>query len=200
MATKNFPYVLKPDSESWGIKYNSMIFSSDFDGTVQTLSMPGAKWNCSMTFTEREGKAARQLQGFIVSLQGRAGRFWVIPTDWKPEGTAQGTPDTLAAVGNGVTVLETGGWDVNQSEALAIGDYFEVSGELKKVTDTVSSDGSGNATVHFGPPLRFGLGLGTQLRLIEPRCRMMVTSDSADWNVSSPVVYAQDIDCIEAID
>lgn len=197
---KDFPAELKPDSESWGIRYNTQTFSSDLNGAEQTRELPGAKWKCTRTYTQREGAAARELQGFLVSLRGKAGRFWVVPSDWQPNGSAAGSPVTSTAVSAGVTTFLTNGWDANQAKALATGDWFEINGELKKVVSPVVTDGSGNATVEFGPALRVGVGAGTALRLTEPRCKMKVTADDNEWNVTSPIVYAQDLEMVEALD
>lgn len=198
--TLDFPDELYPDAESWGITYSTQGFSSDLNGVEQTKELPGAKWKCTRTYTQREGLEARKLQAFVSSLRGTSGRFWVVPGDWHPLGTAMGSPEVSSPVLRGVTSLPTTGWDINQVNALEIGDWFEVNGELKKTTSVVESDGSGDATIEFAPPLRIGVGSGTQVRITEPRCRMKIKADDNQWNLSSPIIYAMDFDMVEALD
>ena len=86
MAVKDFPANIGPDAEEWTLTYNTQTFESDLNGAMQTAELPGARWSVSMTFSNRQGKSARALQGFLAGLKGRAGRFWVTPTDWEPLG------------------------------------------------------------------------------------------------------------------
>lgn len=200
MAVIDMPADISPDSEEWTLTYNTQSFESDLNGAMQTAELPGARWSVSMTFTNRQGKNARALQGFLAGLKGRAGRFWVVPADWEPYGTPEGS-GVVAADTAGGTTLDTSGWTGNIAELLCSGDYFEVNGELKKMTATAASDVSGLSTLEFAPPLRQPVTIGMAIRVVEPRCQMMLSGDAqAQWNISAPTIYVTSIAGQEALD
>lgn len=201
MAVTDFPDTLAPDNEDWTLTYNSQVFTSDLNGASQTAELPGARWSVSMTFSNRTGRSARQLQGFVAGLKGRAGRFYVTPSDWEPLGSPSGTGAVATDALAGASSIDTDGWDTSITDLFVAGDYFEVNGELKKVTADVDSDGSGLATINFAPPLRFPVTDGMQIRYTEPRCVMMLENDDqASWNTTAPTIYALTINGIEALD
>lgn len=200
MATLDFPNIT-PDGESWTLTYNTQSFTSDLNGAMQTAELPGARWSVSLTFGNRQDSSARTLKGFVSSLRGRAGRFWVTPSDWEPLGNPSGTGVLASDATSGTSSIDTSGWDVSVTSLFEIGDYFELGGELKQVTSPASSDASGLATIEFAPPLRVGQTSGTQIRYNEPRCRMMLANDDmATFQLSAPVIYAITFDAVEALD
>lgn len=200
MATLDFPDIT-PDGESWTLTYNTQSFTSDLNGAMQTAELPGARWSVSLTFSARQDFTARTLKGFVSSLRGRAGRFWVTPSDWEPLGNPSGSPVLASAAISGTSSIDTSGWDVSIASLFEVGDYFEIGGELKQVTAPVSSDGLGGATIQFAPPLRIGQLSGTSIRYNQPRCRMMLSSDdTASWQLSAPIIYGITFDSVEALD
>lgn len=200
MATKDWPQVPSPDAESWGLEYNTQVFTSDLNGAIQTAELPGARWTVDMTFSNRQGLDSRKLQAFLSSLGGRAGRFYVTPVDWEPFGNPDGTPSVAANAGDGVTSISTTGWTAGLT-IFQPGDYFELNGELKKVIAEAASDINGNATIEFAPPLRKAVTTGMTLRVQEPRCVMMLSDDKqASWALSAPIIYAVNIEAREALD
>jgi len=200
MAVLDFPDIT-PDNEQWTLRFNTQTFTSDLNGATQTRLQPGARWNAELTFSNRKGRDVRALKGTIAKLEGQAGRIYVTPGDWEPLGTALGAPSLSANASAGNTSISTTGWDINQSEALAIGDYFEINQELKEVTDTVTTDGSGNATVNFAPALRADISSGAQLRITEPRALMMLENDQqARHQLQSNQVYAVTLRFREPLD
>lgn len=196
---KDFPDVRRT-SENWEIEFNTQTFPSELNGAIQTRALPGSKWNATLTFTNRMGKEARLLQGFFSGLQGRAGRFWLTPTAWKPLGTVDraGSLTTLAA--QGASVITVGGFEAHQPELFWPGDWFEINGALKQVTSVASSNANGVAVIEFSPPLRVTLAAGTAVKVNEPRCQMMLSDDVVGWQVTRPVIYALTVNCEEALD
>lgn len=200
MAVLDFPNI-SPDNEDWELEYNTQTFTSKLNGIVQTAEFPGARWAVSMTFPNRQGRSARELQAFLTSLRGRAGRFFYTPSDWQPLGNPSGTGAVATATASGATSVPTDGWDVSITELFVTGDYFEVNGELKKITASVDSDGTGLATLDFMPPLRKDVTGGMQIRYVEPRCQMMLSDDrQAGWAITSGMLYATPISAKEALD
>jgi len=200
MAIKDFPSITA-DSESWTIVSNTQGFTSDLNGATQTAVLPGARWSASLTFTNRTGREARALQGFLAGLQGTAGRFYLTPVHWTPLGSPAGTPVVEVSQSVNAITLETSGWDASVTDLFVSGDYFEINGELKKITADVSSNASGEATLEFAPPLRIAATLGQSIRYTEPRSIMQLKGDDqASWQASGPHIYAVTMDAFEALD
>ncbi len=200
MAVLDFPDIA-PDDESWTLRFNTQTFESGLNGAMQTRKQPGARWQAELTFSSRQGRDVRELKGFLTRLEGRAGRVYIVPSDAEPLGTAEGSPELSADASAGNTTIQTTNWTASQPEALAIGDFFELNGELKQVTQTVAADGSGNATVNFSPALRADVGTGVQLRLADPRCQMMLENDEqASWQMQAPIIYALTLRFREPLD
>ena len=200
MATLNFPDIV-PDSAEWTITYNTQVFESDLNGAIQTAELPGARWSASLTFSNRQGRDARELRAFLAQLKGRAGRFWLTPSDWEPLGTADGIPQVSVAASAGATSVSTTGWTAEQPEALLAGDHIEINGELKIVTATVAADINGDATIQFAPPARTDFTVGMEVETSEPRALMaLADDDQAAWNIGAPIIYAITINCREPLD
>lgn len=201
MAVKAWPTGLSSDAESWGLQFNTQTFTSDLNGAQQTAELPGARWTVTRTFSNRQGASARRLQGFLAGMKGQHGRVYVTPVDWEPLGRPSGTPTVATAQTAGASTMATTGWDVSVADLFLAGDYFEINGELKKLTADASSDASGNATLEFSPPLRIATTVGQQIRYTEPRCIMQLSGDDqASWSLTAPVIYAVNIELREALD
>jgi len=200
MAVKDFPSITA-DAESWSVISNTQGFTSDLNGATQTAVLPGARWSASLTFTNRTGREARALQGFLAGLQGTAGRFYLTPVHWTPLGSPAGTPVVAVSQSPNAITLQTSGWNVSVTDLLVSGDYFEINGELKKITADVSSNASGEATLEFAPPLRIAATLDQSIRYTEPRSIMQLKGDDqASWQASGPHIYAVTMDAFEALD
>lgn len=196
---KDFPAVRR-SSEDWDIEFNTQTFPSELNGAIQTKALPGAKWLATLTFNNRTGKEARLLQGFFAGLQGRAGRFWLTPSAWQPLGTVDRAGSLNMQVVQGATTISVSGFEEHQPELFAAGDWFEMNGALKKVVSPAASDANGNTVIEFTPPARVTLPVGTEIKVNEPRCQMMLTDDQIGWQVSSPVIYGMVVTCEEALD
>lgn len=201
MATKDYPNISNPDSEEWTIRYNTQSFTSELNGISQTAELPGAKWKVSLSYGSRFGRDARILQGFLAGLRGSVGRFWYIPSDWEPLGNPSGAGRTSVSALGGAVTIQTNNWPASEPELFLSGDYFEINGELKKITSTVSTNGTGEATIEFAPPLRKDVSASTTIRYTEPRCFMKLADDSqASWSITSPIFYGFSVEFVEALD
>ncbi len=196
---KDFPEVRR-SSEDWEIEFNTQTFPSELNGAIQTKELPGAKWISTLTFSNRTGKEAGLLRGFFGGLRGQAGRFWLTPTAWRPQGTVDRAGTLTAQAVQGASVIYANGFEPYQPELLWPGDWFEINGALKQVSKIASSDASGLAAIEFYPPLRVTLSVGTEVKVNEPRCQMMLSDDSVTWQVTSPVIYNLVVNCEEALD
>lgn len=160
-----WPAILVPNEMSLQMLSNSKIFQSPFSGSSQTASFPGSRWSISVTFNNRKDRDARALEALIAELDGVAGRvrLW----DFARGGRAPvGTPIVSVAEQRG-KLLSTRGW-LPERLVLQRGDYITVNDELKKVTQDVRSDISGQAVIRISPQLRWPPVAGAPIECRKP--------------------------------
>jgi hypothetical protein len=201
VTTLTFPSTLIPNQLEWALVSNTQRFESPLTRSVQTLEIPGARWAAKLTFRGLNRTQAATLIGFLAQLRGQAGRFYLWnhanPT---PAGTALGTATTSSSIVQGANTVTTGGWTANQTSLLLPGDYIGLGGELKMVVTQAASDGSGNATLTFEPPLRniSGVASGTAIVVTKPTTVFMLKDDMQAQSVIQPgQVYDFALECSE---
>lgn len=175
MAELVWPQDLLPASAfSWRIVSNTSRHVSKFNGQTQTVRRPGSRWKATLQCNDLPDYESRQLESILLQLDGGAGRIrmgdfgrWGRPS--------QGQPVVVGANQTGFS-LATAGWLPNR-HVLFTGDYFEVNGELKLITSDVIADGSGNATLKFGPMLRTSPANGAVIETAEPTGLFMLAED-----------------------
>lgn len=183
MTTLTFPTLTRtPGSFEFGIVSNTTTFSSPLSQSVQTIEMPGARWRFSFPLNDLAEADAALVQGFLAQLRGQAGRFYMSnlarPT---PRGIATGTPLVKGASQTG-TSINTDGWTPSQTGILKVGDFFKIGDELKMVVSAdVSSDGSGNATIMFEPPIRSSPADNSAITTSSPTAIFKLTGDDNGW-------------------
>lgn len=186
MAVLDFPTV-SPSSETWELVYNTQTFTSPINGIVQTTELPGAKWRATLTFSNLTKEKAAKLKSFLAQMRGQSGRCWLTPN---AERLSTGTGDPrVNGAGQTGNAINVDGFTVN-TLVVAEGDYVEIDGELKIATADTVSDLSGLGVVSFEPPLVRPPTDNNQVRVINPRCRMRLLSDSeASFALSLPQIY-----------
>ena len=121
-----------------------------------------------------------------------------------PRGIATGTPLVNGASQTGNTLV-TDGWTTGITNIMRAGDYFHFDTptskrELKMITADVNSDGGGNATLTFEPPLRESPANNAALVVSSASCIMLLSADSvARWQNHPAAFSSFVIDCIEAV-
>lgn len=135
---------------------------SPFDGTEQTLELPGARWAADLSFEGLPAEEHRPFLAFLTSLRGRAGRFtWQVPLP--RQGTAGGTP-VMRLAGQTGRKIHTSGWAAGV--AVAPGDFIcwvdptgrwalhQVTGDADDAPASAVVTGGGLADFHVTPPIR----------------------------------------------
>lgn len=194
--TINFPACRISDCR-FGIKTNTLLFQSPLSGSTQRLSLPGARWEATYTLTPHNKSEAGVILAFLVSLDGSANSFYGFDPDRKtPQGTGNGTP--LVNGGSQVgSTLVTDGW-ANSETVLKAGDYFQVGNELKMITEDITSDGSGNATLVFKPVLRSSPADNASIITTNPKCIMRLVDDNqAGWDTNLNSLYGFTFSAVE---
>lgn len=187
MSTLTFPTLsAAPAVCRFSLVPNTQRFESPLNRTVQTVELPGARWTATLEFRGISHADARTLKAFFAQLRGMAGRFYLGDYSHRtPAGSAAGTPLVNGASQTGSSLI-TDGWTPSQSNLLLPGDYIGVNGELKIITAACSSDGSGNATLTFEPPLRAAPLDNAPITVAAPKCTMRLLDDEQDQIIIDP--------------
>lgn len=173
MATLDWPAVLVPSKATWGLQSNTESFTSPLNRSAQTVERPGARWKVSLEFPPLKDPDLGRLEAFLAALNGMAGRFTIWPHG-RP-GNSVFTPLVNGAI-NDYKALPTKSWPAS-TLVLRAGDYLAVNGELKMVTDDVTSNASGLATIPVSPPFRRAPADNAAITLNKPRATMMLSAD-----------------------
>lgn len=171
MSILDFPTgILGPVDMQFSLRANTQSGGrSPFDGTEQTLELPGAVWIASLTFRLHAGLQpphageAQLLEAFLASLRGRAGRFRWAPPRLR-RGVAQSISGGQAArqidgASQTGSSIATKGWPASEADLYLPGDLIgwnDPTGraQLHMVTGATGSDGSGECVVPISPPIR----------------------------------------------
>lgn len=196
MAVLDWPAILVPARATWGLQSNTETFTSPLNRAVQTVERPGARWKATLELPRMTTDKRGQLEAFLASLGGMAGRFRLWPHA-RPVSAAGISLPVMPAVSASLSdfrVLPTESWPASTMVLLA-GEYVEVGGELKMVTANVVSDGSGAAAIPVAPPFRKAPAVGSELVLNHPSTTMMLSSDEysvavGEARISDTVVIA----------
>lgn len=201
MTILSLPSWFSPQNFQLALMTPSQSFRSDLNGATQVNVLPGDQWSTTLIPPQMVGAKAREFAAFLVSLRGRAGRFYCLPFDHKmPDGSNLGA-GLVQGAGQTGTSLIIDGLTANQTKYLLPGDYFQVGNELKMVTATIPTNSIGVATLQFGPALRYSPADNAPITTINPKCVMMLADDDqVKWTVNSDKFYSVPIACIEALD
>lgn len=176
MAIIDWPDVLRPASVEWGLFWPQALGRSSFDGSAQAITIAAPRWHFTVETGPIRFAEVPQWEAFVDRLRGRVNRAraW----DWRreaPLGVATGTP-VVGATGSGSSIL-TAGWTPSVSGILLAGSYMGINGELKRLSADISSNGSGQATATFEPPLRASAPAAGAITIVKPTALFVLVSD-----------------------
>jgi hypothetical protein len=79
------------------------------------------------------------------------------------------------------------------------GDWFEVNGELKRLTADLNSDGSGNGFLMFEPTLRSSPADNTPVIFRSPMGRFLIAQESTSWGTRPGILSDIELSFVEDI-
>lgn len=177
MATFDWPAALRPESVEWiGPIVPQALARSTFDGSAQSQILGAPRWAFTMTSGVLRHDQVPAWEAFIQRLRGQINR--VRAWDWRreaPLGPATGTP-VVAVSALGASVA-TQGWAASLAPVLRAGSWVGINGELKRLSLDANSNGAGQATLEFEPPLRAAPPVGTPLVLVKPTAKFYLTTE-----------------------
>ena len=200
MADINFTAALpQPVRFTLGLRSPSLVYSSILTGAVQTASLPGARWMVEMEWPPMRSLNSAALEAVLARLRGRQNRLvlWHLARA-ALTGTGGGTPVVNGAGQTGATINISGLPNSLTGWALP-GDMLGIGGELKMVTASVDSNGSGQATVNVEPPQRVAPANGSAIVTAAPTAKFVLSDDTVRWtHEPARLVTGHRIELIEA--
>jgi len=180
-------------SSSFLLSWNIQVYGNALTSQIQRKATTGARWVAQYELPPLKREGYAEWQAFFANLNGRLNTFYAYdPNATSPRGIGTGTPLVNGGSQTGNTLV-TDGWTSSQTGILKKGDYFSVNNELKIITNDIDSDGSGNATLEFEPPLRNSPSDNASITVNDAKCEMVLLTDAVNFSlnrsfVSSPII------------
>lgn len=163
MGVFTWPTDIPPFSVDPELVDSSQLFDGPAGAVVTDAG--DAFWRLQWRIGRHQARRG-EIMGLLARLRGPCHRA-IVPIFESPKnGTLSGTPLVMGAAQTGDT-LETDGWGTNEV-VVAAGDYFSVNNELKIAALDANSNGSGEATLTFNPPLRASPADDAAIEVDEP--------------------------------
>ncbi len=204
MTILTFPTIRRPSRASYRMRGNTQSHRSPLDGTEQTLEMPGAVWELTVSWESLDATDTRVLAAFLAQLRGAAGRFYYSPAAWSPRRAAGGgSPLVNGAAQSGASLI-TDGWTPSGQVALA-GDWLSFDDALGRrrlhmATGTATANGSGQATIAITPPIRRAPSDNAVVEVASPTGVFRLPSDDApEMQLRPPLLGSLTLTMVEAL-
>lgn len=195
MSTITYPSTPKPQGMSWRLVMPAQTNVSDWTGRRQTIASGRGWWECQVTFPPIVGTTnVNAWRAFIAKSRGKANDFQV-PVDPTAQSSAVATPLVNGASQTGRT-LTTDGWPVS-STVLQAGQFVTINNQLLQLTENVTSNGSGVATLTFEPPVRTAPSDNAAIEFKNPYCLMYLVEEPT-LSVETGYVYSLSLNLRES--
>jgi len=195
MATITYPSSPKPNGMSWRLVMPSQTNVSDWTGRRQTIASGRGWWECQLSLPPIVGTAnVNAWRSFIAKSRGRANDFQ-IPVDPIAQSAATATPLVNGAGQTGRT-LNTDGWPLSTT-VLVAGQFVTINNQLLQLTENVTSNGSGVATLTFEPPIRTSPADNAAIQYKNPYCLMYFVEEPT-LSVENGYVYSLSLNLRES--
>jgi hypothetical protein len=154
LPSDTIPGVTAPSSIEWNPQEKVGEVDATFGFQSQVWDWMQSMWMGQVSFPPMTRYNSDAWRSFILEARGGVNAFMLgDPKAKSPKGCALGSPVLTTSGQTGYSITTTG-WQVNTVGLLYFGDYIQIGNRLYSVTDTVTSDGSGNATLTLWPNLR----------------------------------------------
>jgi hypothetical protein len=195
MATVTYPSTPKPSGMSWRLVMPSQTNVSEWTGRRQTVASGRGWWECQITLPPIVGTTnVNTWRSFIAKARGRANDFQ-IPVDRTAQSASTATPLVNGASQTGRT-LATDGWPVSTT-VLVAGQFVTINNQLLQLTENITSNGSGVATLTFEPPIRTSPSDNAAIEYKNPYCLMYFVEEPT-LSVENGYVYSLSLNLRES--
>jgi len=189
MAAPTYPRTF-PSSPAFkkqrlGINYNELVDKSPYVNVKRIEEGIGHRWEGSLTLPPMSTDDARVWKAWLASMDGGIGTFYAYDTEGRASAGAYDsgldTPLVDGASQTGSSLLIKGFRVAGIADVLAVGDYFEVNGELKLVVEATTAAAGGGATIVFEPKLRASPADNDPLTITNAKGVFVIPDDFTEW-------------------
>ena len=194
-----FPTSPVSKSASIGSAQNTIV-SVTTSGRVQARQIDGQKFTITLDYAPMSRSSFAPIKAFIMKQRAKLNTFTVIPPIVSnAQGVASGTISVDGAISAGATTCTIDGMATSTSDILKAGDYFRFTSQDKvymAVAD-LDSDGSGEGTLTFEPPLRSDVANDVALIYDNVDFTVRLSNDIQEYSIVTNDLYKYQIDLIE---
>ena len=169
-------------------------------GRVQTRQIDSQKFTITLDYAPMSRSNFAPIKAFIMKQRARLNTFTIIPPIVSnAQGVASGTISVDGAITAGATTCTIDGMATSTSDILKAGDYFRFAGQDKvymAVAD-LDSDGTGEGTLTFEPPLRSDVANDIALVYDNVDFTVRLSNDIQEYSIVTNDLYKYQIDLIE---
>jgi hypothetical protein len=194
-----FPTSPAPKDASIGSVQNTIV-SVTTSGRVQTRQIDGQKFSITLDYPPMSRSNFAPIKAFIMKQRARLNTFTVIPpVVSNAQGVATGTISVNGAISSGATTCAIDGMATSTNDILKAGDYFRFTGQDKvyMAVEDLDSDGTGEGTLTFEPPLRSDVANDVALVYDNVDFTVRLSNDIQEYSIVTNDLYKYQIDLIE---
>ena len=196
-----FPSSPVPRNVAISTNQNTIV-TTTASGRRQARQIDGQRFRLRLSFPVMTRTEFAPILAFIMKQRSQMESFqYVPPTIDDALGVASGVISVNGAISAGVTSVAIDGMANSTSGVFKAGDYFRFTGQTKvyMVMADVSSNGSGQGTLTFEPPLRTGVSDNAILIYTNVDFTVGFTGDVQEFNISTANHFQYEVDLIEVL-
>ena len=196
-----FPSSPAPSSVAISSNQNTIV-TTTASGRRQARQIDGQRFKLTLSFPIMTRSEFAPILAFIMKQRSQLESFQYTPaTMASSNGVASGVIRVNGAISAGVTSVAIDGMANSTSGIFKAGDFFRFTGQNKVymcVAD-VSSNGSGQGTLTFEPPLRTGVADNAILIYSSVDFTVGLTNDVQEFRVGTENYFQYEVDLIEVL-
>ena len=178
------------------------IVTTTASGRRQARQIDGQRFRLRVRFPIMTRTEFAPINAFVMKQRSQMESFqYVPPTIDDALGVASGVISVNGAISAGATTCSIDGMANSTSGVFKAGDYFRFTGQTKvyMVMADVSSNGSGQGTLTFEPPLRANVSDNAVLIYSNVDFTVGLTGDIQEFNISTENYFQYEVDLIEVL-
>ena len=178
------------------------IVSTTSSGRRQARQIDGQRFKMTLTFPVMTRSEFAPILAFIMKQRSQLESFQYTPaTMASTNGVASGVISVNGAVSAGATSCSIDGMANSTTGVFKAGDFFRFTGQSKvyMIVADVSSNGSGQGTLTFEPPLRSNVSDNTVLIYSNVDFTVGLTNDIQEFNIGTSLYYQYEVDLVEVL-
>ena len=196
-----FPSSPAPRDVAISTNQNTIV-TTTASGRRQARQIDGQKFRLRLRFPVMTRTEFAPILAFIMKQRSQMESFQYTPPSVDDSlGVASGVISVNGAISAGVTSVAIDGMANSTSGVFKAGDFFRFTGQSKvyMVVADVSSNGSGQGTLTFEPPLRANVADNAVLIYSNVDFTVGLTGDIQEFTIGTENYFQYEIDLIEVL-